>query len=253
MKGGGGNLRRLSVEPQQVPVLLNSFNRLGCLRRLIAWLQEAGYVNLYVIDNASTYPPLLDYLTWLRNGRATVIRLPKNFGPRVLWRQRLLSRMGIETEYIYTDPDVVPARECPRDLIGKLQSVLADHPNVGKAGVGLRLDDLPSWYQHKAAAISWERQFWVRPAGPGLFHAPVDTTFALYRPGGSRGRGGIRTGWPYVAAHEGWYLNSAWPSEEDLFYNRTVTPGVSHWSMPTLPAWLSEHVARHQGKSVALS
>ena len=159
---------------------------LGCLQRLIGWLQQAGYGNLYIIDNASTYPPLLEYLTWLQNGRATVMRLKKNAGPRVLWRQKLLDRLGIETEYVYTDPDVVPSEECPHDLVGKLQSVLNDHPNVAAAGVGLRLDDLPDTYAHKAAAIAWESQFWLRPAGPGLFYAPIDTTFALYRPGGAR-------------------------------------------------------------------
>ena len=164
-----------------------------------------------------------------------------------LWRRNLLARLGIETEYVYTDPDVVPIEACPRDLVGVLQSVLDDNPDVAAAGVGLRLDDLPDAYAHKAQAIAWERQFWLRPAASGLFHAPIDTTLALYRPDGGHSCGSptIRTGWPYLAAHEGWYLNHAAPSEEDLFYNRTAAPGISHWSVTQVPAWLKAIASQH--------
>jgi hypothetical protein len=231
----------------QVPVFINSFNRLGCLRRLIGWLQRAGYGNLHVIDNVSTYPPLLEYLTGLEQNReAVILRMEENYGPHVLWQQKLLKRLGIETEYVYTDPDVVPTDACPHDLVGVLQSVLRDYPNVGTAGVGLRLDDLPDTYKHKAVAISWERQFLLKPAGPGLFYAPIDTTFALYRPGDrpSHGSSAIRTDRPYLAAHEGWYLNHAAPSEEDLFYNRTAKPSLLNWSSIKLTAKMQRFATR---------
>jgi hypothetical protein len=231
----------------QVPIIINSFNRLGSLRRLMDWLLRAGYVNLHIIDNASAYPPLLSYLASLeQSGRATVTRLPENAGPMALWQRNLLARLEIETEYVYTDPDVVPIEACPRDLVGVLQSVLDDNPDVAAAGVGLRLDDLPDAYAHKPHVIAWERQFWLRPATSGLFHAPIDTTLALYRPDGGHSRGSptIRSGWPYLAAHEGWYLNQAAPSEEDLFYNRTAAPGTSHWSVTQVPAHLQAAAAQ---------
>jgi hypothetical protein len=231
----------------RVPIIINSFNRLGSLRRLVDWLLRAGYANLHIIDNASAYPPLLSYLTSLeQSGRATVTRLAENAGPLALWQRNLLARLGIETEYVYTDPDVVPIEACPRDLVGVLQSVLDDNPDVAAAGVGLRLDDLPDAYAHKAQAIAWERQFWLRPAASGLFHAPIDTTLALYRPKGGHSSGSptIRSGWPYLAAHEGWYLNQAAPSQEDLFYNRTAARGISHWSVTRVPAHLDAAAAQ---------
>ena len=59
-----------------MPILINSFNRLSCLRRLIMWLTRAGYRRIYVIDNDSSYPPLLAFLAALEDGgMATVIRL----------------------------------------------------------------------------------------------------------------------------------------------------------------------------------
>ena len=167
-------------------------------------------------------------------------RLAENAGHLAIWRHNLLDRLGIHTEYVYTDPDVVPIEACPRDLVGMLQSILDDNPTIATAGVCLRLDDLPDTYRYKAQAIAWEQQFWLNPAAPGLFHAPIDTTLALYRPqaGHSHGLPTIRTGWPYLAAHEGWYLNHLRPSEEDLFYQSAVAAGTSHWSTAAVPAWL---------------
>lgn len=44
-----------------VPIFINSRDRLGVLKKLIDWLLDAGYRNLIILDNNSTYPPLLEY------------------------------------------------------------------------------------------------------------------------------------------------------------------------------------------------
>ena len=152
-----------------------------------------------------------------------------------------MDRLGIVSEYVYTDPDVIPADSSHDVDSGYLQSVLKDNARITVAGLGLRLDDLPDGYRFKAQAINWESQFWLAPAAPGLLLAPVDTTFALYRPGSGHclGRPSVRTGWPWVAAHRGWYSDETSLTEEDLFYRRTAGRGTSNWSVPTLPEWLS--------------
>jgi SAM-dependent methyltransferase len=237
---------------RQVPVIINSFNRLGSLRRLVAWLLRAGQEKIVIIDNASRYQPLLDYLTSLEAARqATIVRLDGNYGQKALWERGLLSQLGIETEYVYTDPDVVPCDFCPTDAIRFLQAVLASEPRIARVGLGLRLDDLPDTYRHKREAIDWERHFWLKPAARGLFFANVDTTFALYRPrrGFDFELPALRTGWPYLAAHEGWYLDSGRPSDEDLVYSREASPKVTCWSAGELPSGLGEasrrEAARH--------
>lgn len=244
--------QELRLNWREVPILVNSFNRLDCLRRLIDWLVSARYRRIYVIDNASTYQPLPAYLAEIeRLGLATIVRLEENAGHLAIWQQRLLERLGIESEYVYTDPDVVPAACCPADIVGHLQGVLADNPTIAVAGMGLRLDDLPDSYRFKAQVIGWERQFWLAPASVGLFHSPIDTTFALYRPGSGHclGRPAIRTGWPYIAAHTSWYANRDAPTEEELFYAQTAAPGTSHWSIPKLPSHLEQAVRRQMAAS----
>lgn len=227
---------------EDVPVVINSYNRLDCLRELIAWLVRAGQRRLYVIDNASTFPPLLDFLERLEAERvATIVRLGENAGHLAIWRHGILARLGIDSEYVYSDPDVVPADSCPVDVIGLLQSVLAANEPIAVAGLGLRLDDLPDSYRYKSQAIHWERQFWLTPAAPGLFLAPIDTTFALYRPGGGHGLASpsLRTGWPYLACHRSWYVDEARLTDEDLFYRETALRGTSNWAVQSLPDWLA--------------
>jgi len=234
---------------EDVPVVVNSFNRLECLKELVAWLRRAGQRHLYIIDNASSYPPLLAYLDGLAAERAaTVVRLEENCGHLALWRQYVLQRLGIETEYVYTDPDVIPVETCPADLIGRLQRILALNQTVTTAGVGLRLDDLPDSYRFKREAIDWERQFWLAPAAPGLFNAPIDTTFALYRPGSGHclGLPAIRTGWPCLASHRGWYIREDRLTEEDCYYREVAVRGTSNWSVSALPDWLAAAAERHR-------
>jgi hypothetical protein len=243
-----GERSTVPLPREDVPILVNSYNRLGCLRQLLSWLARAGQRRIYVVDNASEYPPLLAYLQEVEAlGVASVVRLNENMGHLAIWRHELLDRLGIDTEFVYTDPDVIPADTCPPDVVGLLQSVLADNPEIATAGLGLRLDDLPDSYPYKSAAIDWERQFWRAPAAPRLFLAQIDTTFALYRPGSgpALGRLAIRTGWPYVAAHCGWYLNEDELSDEDLFYRQSAERGTSNWSASELPQWLAT-AAREQ-------
>jgi hypothetical protein len=224
------------VIPQDIPVIINSFNRLACLQRLVAWLQQAGTRRIIVIDNASDYPPLL---AWYRSPEAAnlqILRLDQNRGALALWEHNLLAKLGIQSEYIYSDSDVVPAEFCPLDAIGHLHSVLRQYAEVKKAGLGLRLDNLPDTYQHRNAALLWERQFWRRPAAPGLMWAPLDTTFALYRAGGGHAleQQNLRTTHPYLADHLGWHSNSANPTPEDQHYDRTARRDITSWTGDTL-------------------
>ena len=228
---------------RKIPILINSFNRLDCLRGLVDWLEDAGYANIIILDNASSFPPLLSYLERLeRKRRATIVRLEANFGHLAIWQQGLLPRLGIDSEYVYSDPDIVPAEFCPTDVLGHFREILDAEADIATIGFGLRLDDIPEHATHRTQVLSWESQFWLAPAAPGLFLAPIDTTFALYRPfgGHSLGQPSLRTGWPYLASHVGWLIDHRNPTEEDIFYFRSVRPDTSHWSVPRLPAWLDE-------------
>jgi len=218
---------------QDVPIIINSFNRYTSLARVVDWLIWAGQRNIIIIDNASTYAPLLSYLSKIDGDRGVrVVHLGGNFGHKALWKCNVLTRLRITSEFVYTDPDVVPSPYCPKDLVRTLQAVLRDNSEIAKAGPALRLDDIPDHYRYKAEAIQWEKKFWLRPAARGMFFAQIDTTFALYRPHSDHELRGtaIRMGWPYMASHEGWFINHDQPTAEDEHYFACARSEVSTWT-----------------------
>ena len=54
---------------KDVPIFINARDRLGVMKKLIDWLLAAGYRNLIILDNNSTYPPLLEYYNKLKEHR----------------------------------------------------------------------------------------------------------------------------------------------------------------------------------------
>ena len=216
---------------KDIPIIINNFNRLTTLIQLTDSLTSRGYTRIYILDNASTYPPLLAYY---QTYPFTVFRLKENLGFKALWKSELKKKF-CNDYYIYTDSDVIPIADCPDDFIDYFLKELKAHPFARKIGFSLRIDNLPDQYEHKQKVIDWEKQYYARPTENGLFRAPIDTTFALYRPhvGLSRSRSveAYRTAYPYQAEHKPWYNDSKNLSEEESYY-------ISHCSQIT--GWTSQ-------------
>jgi hypothetical protein len=211
----------------QIPIIINNFNRLESLRNLLSWLQRRGHNNITILDNGSTYPPLMNFY---ERCNIRIVR-GRNNGPYALWLTPEWNRIS-NKYYVYTDADVVPDEQCPADTLPYLFDLLTKKPFFHKIGLGLRIDDIPDSYAKKDSVISWEEQYWEKSIGAGLYEARVDTTFALYRP---QARGGfwlraMRTGSPYLARHTPWYESSTHPSEEEAFYQNNALRGTSTWS-----------------------
>ena len=166
------------AEVRQFPVFINVRDRLAGLQRLVTWLQRVGQANIILLDNASTYPPLLQYLAQAEGQGLRVVHLP-NLGYKAPWQSGVLQKLGIKTPYLYTDPDVVPAADCPLDLVQRCYDVLRRHPELDKVGPALRTRDITCAWREQ---IQRDEANWQRlPVEPGLIYAPIDTTLALYR------------------------------------------------------------------------
>lgn len=217
----------IETNPELTPIVINNFNRLQYLDRTISALRSRGYENLYVIDNASTYPPLLDYY---RDQKLRVFYLDQNVGYLALWRTRIQEQFT-HGYYVYTDPDIEPVEECPADFVSHFHAVLQAFPNLSKVGFGLKIDDVSPHYALALQVQQHESQFWAQPMGPDLFFAPIDTTLALYRPKvvGGWWLDAARTAGPYMARHLPWYADSEHPTEEERFY-RSVAAQSTHWT-----------------------
>jgi tetratricopeptide (TPR) repeat protein len=211
-----------------VPIIINSRDRHSCLEQLIGWLRSAGYTNLAILDNHSTYPPLLEYLLGLGDD-VIVYRSRRNLGPRALWSSGLIG-LVCDVPFIYTDPDVIPVEGCPSDAVLMLSDLLETHRHATKAGLGITIDDIPDTYEQKSAVQAWEARFWQRPLRGNCYDAMVDTTFALYRPGSWHQLQAVRAGSPYLVRHLPWYADSSGPTPEDRYYADHAFADMSTWS-----------------------
>jgi SAM-dependent methyltransferase len=215
---------------RDIPVFIINRNRLGAMRTLIDWLLQAGMRCIVIMDNQSNYPPLLQYYEALPEG-VRLMLMDDNHGPFVLWQQGV--HKVLDTPYIVTDSDLVPAGFCPADLVPALLQTLQRFPDAGKVGPGLRIDNLPDGYREVDTVRKWESQFWEQPLGEGCFAAPIDTTFALYPPRAefTRDANNVRLGYPYLLEHTPWYAEDTQLSEEERFYRDNTSAVFSHWSV----------------------
>lgn len=228
-----------------------SRDRVAPLRALVDWLERTGFQEIVILDNDSAYPPLLAYLAATPHD---VVQLGRNIGKHALWLDARHRRRIAGRPFVYTDPDVVPDDECPPDALERFDDLLGRHRDVTKVGFGLRIDDLPDTYRFKEDVLAWETQFWAPglEVEPGVYRAPIDTTFALYRRWVPEPPpiDALRTGSPYVARHTTWYVDSSAPADEEQFYAARLargteeSPGTSSWSGDTLPTGLANSIAR---------
>jgi len=224
---------------KDTPIFINSKDRYSYLKKLVTRLEELETTNITIVDTGSTYPPMLEYYETLKYPIKRLGNVQTD-AHHALWNCGLMP----DGWFVYTDCDVVPMEECPKDYLDFFYASLMKYPQKVKIGFGLHIEDIPDHYKHKhvlpgedvglhPGVLEWEAHFWQNPIDNLLYDADIDTTFALYRPGtiGRTGQPAIRTGHPYAARHLTWYTNSSNLTEEEIYYKAHVVPGVSSWGI----------------------
>jgi hypothetical protein len=210
-----------TINYKSIPIIIISFNQLYYLKQLIDFLKSHKYKNIVIIDNNSTYKPLLDYFDSIESS-VILHRLNQNLGHLVFWKSKELFDMYSKGYYIVTDADIVPVKKCPEDFVLHFKKILDKNFKVTKVGFSLKIDDLPDSNLNKQKVIDWEQQFWTTKITGNNFSAYLDTTFAIYRPNYNYNEKNfftaIRTKEPYQSRHGGWYLDNKNLTEEQLFY-----------------------------------
>lgn len=222
------------ADPLSIPIIIISYNRLNDLQKLISFLLERKHKNIVIVDNQSTYPPLLDYYKKISD-RVTVKRMNRNYGHLVFWKNTDLYNQYRKGYYIVTDSDIIPNSKLPDNYIEQLRILLDSHKEVSKVGFALQIDDLPDSFKQKQAVINWEKQFWNNEIAKSLYQAPLDTTFAIYPPYFNNLNfdtfyKAIRVNADFTARHGGWYIDNDNLTEEDIYYYKTANDSSS-WKL----------------------
>lgn len=212
---------------KEVPIIIPVFNQLTYLRNFINWMRWYLPENpIYVVDNGSTYGPLLDYYDQI-NGyyRVFVDRLGKNeFIENMKW---FLSKLIPECKYyVISDPDIMPHPSTPMNFLEVFKEMI--ELGYHRCGFGLITDDLPDYLNGKATIVHNEQSLLSEPVmyykGHPGYRAPIDTTFCLY----NRDNGGWSApmdgkSWGncmrlFKAFHLGWYLPPVDQLNEEMKY-----------------------------------
>lgn len=224
-------VRSQEKDHKKIPIIIISFNQLYYLKQLVSFLLKSGYENIVIVDNKSTYKPLLDYFNIIEK-QVTLYKLNDNYGHRVFWIRKDLFQKYTRGYYAVTDADIVPDFKCPQDFLLHFKRILDDNYKVNKVGFSLRIDDIPEHNQNRNRIIEWEKKFWNKKDENGNFCSDIDTTFALYRPSSFSFLKlpffkAIRTKEPYMAVHGGWYINTSNLTREQKHFMKTASNSSS--------------------------
>ena len=199
------------------------YNRLTIAKKLAEDLTKAG-CEVILIDNKSSYQPLLD---WYTRCPYKVHRLNENYRERAFWDSNLFDTYTDEY-YIVTDHDL-DLSEVPLDFVTVLKQGLDNNKDRVKCGLSLDLDSLPNNTYTKEVK-NFEAKYWVDKDKNGNFIAGVDTTLAIYdrkRQPVGWGNGdnffqATRLPKPYSAKHIPWYMDKeALQNDlEELYYHK---------------------------------
>lgn len=199
------------------------FNRVTLPKMMAEFLSDNG-CEVILIDNNSTYKPLLD---WYSKCTYKVHRLQENLGHKSLYTSGILDQY--KDQYYYLTDHDLDLSGVPSDFQELLMKGF-ENPGVIKSGLSLKIDDLPN-NPYANIAREWESKYWERPRDSnGFYHSEVDTTFALY----DRGREysgfpatdnffrAVRSPYPYTARHVPWYNTPENITEEEIYYIKST-------------------------------
>lgn len=210
----------------KIPVFIISYNQLSYVKQIVGWLKDYGFTNIHIVDNKSTYKPLLDYLD---DVDCYVHHMDKNYGHTVIWSSGKFDDIINRQCYIVSDCDIAPNPNLPKDFVCKLYELLGKYPYLTKIGFALNIADLPETETNKIVK-QWESKFWNKEIDNNIYLADIDTTFALYRPGKlvmntKRFYYAIRVAGDMTAIHLPWFETK--DTDESLFYRKTANSSAS--------------------------
>lgn len=176
-------------------------------------LYDLGYTNIHILDNASTYPPLLK---WYENCPHHVERVA-NLQGLALWNSDYINKFPQGSWIAYSDSDLELNPNTPHGFISQMMGYGDKYGRI-KVGLALKREDIPEDNEYNSGAKRWEAKYWERELEPNVFDAEVDTTFALIKVGQPFQYASLRVAGDFTARHLPWYNRWDNLDEEELYY-----------------------------------
>ena len=221
---------------KNIPIVILNRDRLIPLIEQVDFLRSRGYNNIVIIDNQSTYPPLLE---WYQISGVDVFY--NNITENSCHAFRDLVAIGhskfkqiISDWYVFNDSDIIPIDSAPKDFIEDLIGYAKKH-GKSKVGMSIKIDDIDLNYPLNAWVHSYESGYWTNAIvdeDVELYPHPIDTTFSVHSPGTipTWSSDTLRAGVPYIVKHAPFYYDPNNLPEDEKYYLSHMNRQSSNWS-----------------------
>lgn len=203
---------------ESIKVVINNRNRLTTTKNMVEKLLKLNpEEQIIIIDNESTYQPLLDWYKSVEN--SVDIRYHGNHGHLAVWSIELIKELG--DYFVYTDSDIELNENFPENW----KEIMLNywHKYQRKVALALHTDDLPDHYRFKNQVIRNEGRWWANELEPNVFEADTDTTFFLIQNFGDNQYTSVRLAHDnFIARHVPWYHDLKNLDEEEVFYLKNL-------------------------------
>jgi len=226
----------------ETPIVIPTFNNPTYLKNTVDYFLKRDF-NIIVLDNASTYPPMIKLLFDLsENDKCFIVMQSSNQGPRQFFYDNNFYNW-LPNYFYATDPDLGYNEDLTReDWLSFID--ISEKLDMYKVGVGMRLDiesshilDLVRNYGYMTSIRDLENGYYLKPCsvtehGDVIYDAPIDTTFALYNKrnqpvfGNNFMDKNVRVRGRFDSWHYGWFDPQPIPAEEQEFYTEACKPYV---------------------------
>jgi hypothetical protein len=221
---------------KNIPIIILNRDRYHPLVEQVHALQSRGYNNITIIDNQSTYVPLL---TWYNTCGLDIFYNNITENSNMAFRDLVLTghpkfAQIISNWYVFNDSDIIPTNTVPDNFIDDLVGFAIRHHKT-KVGLSIKIDDINLDYPLNAWVYGYESTYWtngIEDNGIQLYPHPIDTTFAVHAPGTlpTWSNDTLRVGDPYIAKHAPFYYNPQNLPEDEKYYLKHMNKNSSNWS-----------------------
>lgn len=200
-----------------IEVFINNRNRLTSTKDMVEHLRLLNPNQpITIIDNGSTYPPLLE---WYESVKSWIkVDFHKNKGHLAFWHHQYDKVAG--SHFVYTDSDLILNPEMPYTWCEEMLELMKKWA-VRKASLALEIDDLPEYYEFRNQVNRNEGRWWlqrIKDPEYELYYADTDTTFSLMENFNDNCYRSIRIAGKFMAKHAPWYIDLKNLTEEERYY-----------------------------------
>lgn len=193
----------------KIPIVIIGWNNLYFVKRFIQQIRRFQ-LPIIVLDNNSTYQPLLTYYDDIKKElgeNITINLLPQNYGHSVYKKLQHL----LPTVYVLSDPDLQLNTDMPLNFDEHLLNISNSY-KAYKVGLALDISDSDKFIEGEYGKLVYkiEKNYYTKPivhSDYELYAAPTDTTFCLINNNYMSQKTELRVGGVFKAKHLPWYHN----------------------------------------------